>query len=174
MFDVLTDPANASILAYAKAAAASDDYFPKLHSLYKECMRFRPQAEVVMRMVTQDVTVPTIGSETVTLKQGTLVLVAITSAMRDATAIENADSIVTYDDIQAKPGLRKPEHYLDLGWGRHACLGRYIAPVQVVEAMRVILNLGDLERVDPAGLVHSDDKGKGDGPYAQSLKLRVK
>ena len=180
VFDVLTDPANASVLAYARKAAASPDYFPKLHTVFKECMRFRPQAEVVVRMLTSELTLPSIGTETVTLKAGTMVLLAITSAMRDATVqpdgtlIENPDSIVTYEEIQAKPGLRKPEHYLDMGWGRHECLGKYIAPVEVVEAMRVLLNLGDLERVDPAGLLNSDDKAKGDGPYAQSLRLRVK
>ena len=180
VFDVLTDPANASVLAYARKAAASPDYFPKLHTVFKECMRFRPQAEVVVRMLTSELTLPSIGTETVTLKAGTMVLLAITSAMRDATVqpdgtlIENPDSIVTYEEIQAKPGLRKPEHYLDMGWGRHECLGKYIAPVEVVEAMRVLLNLGDLERVDPEGLLHSDDKAKGDGPYAQSLRLRVK
>ena len=174
VFDVLTDPANASVLAYARTAAASPDYFPKLHTVYKECMRFRPQAEVVVRMLTSEITLPSVGTETVTLKAGTMVLLAITSAMRDATAIENADSMVTYEDVVAKPGLRKPSHYLDMGWGRHECLGKYIAPVEVVEAMRVLLNLGDLERVDPAGLLNSDDKAKGDGPYAQSLRLRVK
>ena len=128
VFDVLTEPANAAILAYARTAAASADYFPKLHSIYKECMRFKPQAEVVVRIVTQDVTVPTIGTETVKLKAGTLVLVALTNAMRDPAAMESPDSIVTYDEIQAKPGLRKPEHYLEMGWGRHMCLANTLHP----------------------------------------------
>jgi cytochrome P450 len=113
------------------------DVQPSRAELYKyflEALRLQPQGEVLLRKCARD------GAQIADsrpIPAGTPVFVSHGSAMRD---IPEPDAFI----------LDRPrEDYLQYGWARHTCLGRYVSPVIIVESMIAVLGLQDLSRPAP-------------------------
>jgi hypothetical protein len=106
-----------------------------LYKYFLEAFRLQPQGEVLLRKCARD------GSRIAggrPLAAGTLVFASHGSAMRD---VPEPDAFI----------LDRPrEHYLQYGWNRHTCLGRYVSPVIIVESLIALLGLQDLGRPEPA------------------------
>lgn len=131
----------------------------RLTHYFREGLRLEPQAEILVRKCKSDGTrlfdeEQRPGNEYAKYagnnplrggKNGDLIFVAHRSAMRD---IEAADEF--------RLNRSNPEMtYLFQGYGRHKCLGQYIAPVAAVEVMIALLALKGLDR---AGDLIMDDK----------------
>jgi cytochrome P450 len=106
----------------------------RLHKYFLEALRLQPQGEVLLRKCARD------GSQIAggrPLSMGTLVFASHGSAMRD---VPEPDAFI----------LDRPrEHYLQHGWSRHTCLGKYVSPVIIVESMIAALGLQQLTRPAP-------------------------
>jgi cytochrome P450 len=134
-----------------------------------EALRLRPQGEVLLRMCVQDNT--ELGG--VSIRKGTLVFVAYASAMRDPEVVTNPLAFDIQRDERAVPYLGEKERareapqsqlYLQHGYGRHKCLGRYASEITMRESLRALLRLGPLDRRSELAM---DDQGL----YATSLKV---
>ncbi|MGE0443834.1 MAG: hypothetical protein AB7P99_01295 [Vicinamibacterales bacterium] len=102
-----------------------------------EALRLQPQGEVLLRKCARD-GASIAGSRPITA--GTLVFASHGSAMQD---VPEPDAFI----------LDRPrEHYLQYGWGRHACLGQHVSPVLIVESMIALLSLAGLRRAGPFAL----------------------
>ena len=111
-----------------------------------------------------------------TIAPGSLVFACIYAASHDEKVATNPDDFIP---------KRDPRLYLEFGGQdlglvsktttRHSCVGRYIAPVEIVAALRAILKGATSVKGDPQ--IHfSDDKagsGDGRGPFANSLKITL-
>ncbi|MEN8259800.1 MAG: hypothetical protein ABFS02_04305 [Pseudomonadota bacterium] len=107
------------------------------HELRKyafEALRLQPQGEVLLRECTSE---GAIIADSRPIRKGTLVFAAHGSAMKD---IDRPNSFILGRDEQ---------HYLQYGYGRHKCLGQYVSPVLIVEALIAILALENVRRPDP-------------------------
>ena len=134
-----------------------------------EALRLQPQGEVLLRMCVQDNTV--LGG--VAIRRGTPVFVAFAAAMRDpesvprplAFDVERDDLATEYRPDTDRAG-EEPQSglYLQHGYGRHKCLGRYASEITMYESLRALLHLGRLERRGP---LRMDE----DQLYAVSLRL---
>lgn len=134
-----------------------------------EALRLQPQGEVLLRMCVQDNTA--LGG--VAIRKGTPVFVAYAGAMRDPAVVKRPLAFdVTRDDLpcayradtdrageQPQSGL-----YLQHGYGRHKCLGRYASEITMSESLRALLRLGRLTRRGP---LQMDENNL----YAVSLRL---
>jgi cytochrome P450 len=146
----------------AEAANNLDDDISKLSKYAIELLRLTPQGEVLLRACVADAAV---GG--VPIKAGTTVFNAHGAAMRDDLVI--ADPLqfdVDRDPKEKVPVLPKETRqgerpqstiYLHHGYGRHKCLGRYASEMTMVEVLRAVLRLGDIERgskfeLDPQNL----------------------
>ena len=99
-----------------------------------EALRLQPQGEVLLReCVKEGATI----ADSRPIRAGTLIFVAHGSAMKD---IEHPDSFILGRDRQ---------HYLQYGHGRHTCLGQYVSPVIMVEALIALLTLENVRRPEP-------------------------
>lgn len=116
-----------------------------------EGLRLEPQGEVLPRRCVQDNT--ELGG--VLIQRGTTVFVAYAAAMRDPEATPNPLAFDFTRNEDAVPyqhqGTRAKEApqsrlYLQHGYGRHKCLGRYASEITMQESLRALLQLGDLER----------------------------
>ncbi len=96
-----------------------------------EALRLQPQGEALLRECVKDGA--TIANSR-PIKAGTLIFNSHASAMQD---IDHPNSfIVGRDD----------KHYLQHGYGRHKCLGQYVSPVLMVEALIAVLALENVRR----------------------------
>lgn len=106
----------------------------RLLAYVNEALRLQPQGEVLLRMCVKD------GAriaDSRPIRAGTLVFAAHGSAMQD---LPQADTFV----------LGRPaQSYLQYGYGRHKCLGQYVSPILIREALAVLLALEDLRRPAP-------------------------
>jgi hypothetical protein len=103
----------------------------RLRQYFLEALRLQPQGEVLLRKCAQ---AGARIADSRPLTAGTLVFAAHGSAMKD---VPEPDAFI----------LDRPrEHYLHYGWDRHTCLGQYVSPVIIMEAMVVVLGLQDLSR----------------------------
>jgi cytochrome P450 len=116
-----------------------------------EALRLQPQGEVVLRVCVKD----NMELANVLIKKGTVVFVAHAAAMRDKAIIKQPLSFDVKRDGQLTAylgdGERKKEcpqsqTYLQHGYGRHKCLGRYASEITMQESLRAILRLGDITR----------------------------
>jgi cytochrome P450 len=116
-----------------------------------EALRLQPQGEVLLRMCVKDNT--ELGN--VLIRKGTLVFAGYGAAMRDKTIVEQPLAFDITRAPQLTPYLgqadRKNEDpqsqiYLQHGYGRHKCLGRYASEITMQESLRAILRLGDITR----------------------------
>jgi cytochrome P450 len=180
VFNVLLSPSNKehldACIAIAKSGGNFRDYYSKLFPYYNEALRFQPQAELLPRTVAKKAKAklfarkgltPKPGfttNEEVEIPGGTLTLTCIYAAMHDKTVVESPEVFKI-----GRPG----NQYLHFGWshpgnddhepkyegqaGRpvssqgNACLGRFIAPVEIIEAMRAVLVQAG------AGIGYADD-----------------
>jgi cytochrome P450 len=116
-----------------------------------EALRFRPQGEVLLRLCAKDNT--ELGG--VPVRRGTPVFVGFAGAQRDPAAVEDPLCFDVFRDEQLVPYLPDGERareapqsrvYLQHGYGRHKCLGRYASEICLTESLRALLRLGNLER----------------------------
>lgn len=136
----------------ADSANNLDDDVSKLGKYAVECLRLTPQGEILLRACVAD---ETVGG--VPIKAGTTVFNAHGAAMRDDQVIEDPLLLdVSRDPKEKVPSLAKDPRtgerpqstiYLHHGFGRHKCLGRYASEMTMVEVLRAVLRLGDIERV---------------------------
>jgi cytochrome P450 len=116
-----------------------------------EALRLQPQAEVLLRLCVQDNTA--LGG--ILVRQGTFVIVAHAAAMRDAEAVPTPLAFDITRDERLVEYLRDKERareapqselYLQHGYGRHKCLGRYASEITMRESLRALLRLPKLDR----------------------------
>ena len=104
-----------------------------IHYVY-EALRLQPQGEVLLRLCTKQGSV--IGNSR-PLAAGSIIFAAHGSAMQD---VDQAGSFIIGRD---------PKAYLHYGHGRHKCLGQYVSPVIICEALVAVLCLEDIRRPQP-------------------------
>lgn len=134
-----------------------------------EALRLQPQGEVLLRLCVQDNT--ELGG--VPISKGTPVFVAFAAAMRDKEAVPQPlafdigrdQRLVEYlpDGDRAREAPQS-ETYLQHGYGRHKCLGRYASEITMRESLRALLRLGRLERLSA---LEMDEQGL----YTVSLRV---
>lgn len=164
--------------SYAEAARLAGinevecGYTESLEALRKyalEALRLQPQGEVLLRLCVQDNT--ELGG--VHIGKGTLVFVAFAAAMRDADAvlqplafdIGRDERLIGYlSDGDRRREAPQGQTYLQHGYGRHKCLGRYASEITMRESLRALLRLGQLERLSA---LEMDEQGL----YAVSLRV---
>jgi len=134
-----------------------------------EALRLQPQGEVLLRLCVRDNTA--LGG--VPIRQGTLVFVAFAAAMRDAEAVPQPLAFDIGRDERLTGYLSNRDRareapqsqtYLQHGYGRHKCLGRYASEITMRESLRALLRLGQLER---RSALEMDEQGL----YAVSLRV---
>ncbi len=147
-------------------------YAESLEALRKyalEALRLQPQGEVLPRMCVQDNTA--LGG--VPLRKGTLVFVAFAAAMRDAAVVPQPlafdvgrdERLTGYlSDRERAREAPQSQTYLQHGYGRHKCLGRYASEITMRESLRALLRLGRLER---RSALEMDEQGL----YSVSLRV---
>ena len=160
--------------------AKNSEAYVHLRPYYREALRIAPQAEMLPRIAAVETKlkgnsrggVPT----DFTIAPGSLVFACIYAAAHDERVAANPADFIP---------KRDPRLYLEFGGPdlglvsstatRHSCVGRYIAPVEIVGALRAILKGATAVKGDPQ-IKFSDDKagsGDGRGPFANSLKIMV-
>jgi cytochrome P450 len=152
--DVLLDRPDA--LIGATAAATSDDD-PRLARHVFEALRFRPQANMLLRRCTAPFIVAKGTDHATEIPAGQRVFAAIGSAMFDPEVLDSPEEF----------RLDRPaHHYLHFGEGLHRCFGRFINQVQVPALVKGLLRLPNLRRApDPDGRLRFE------GPFPVSLVL---
>jgi len=99
-----------------------------------EALRFLPQTSFLQRFSPRDTAV---GGRKQPIRAGSVVLVAVLSAMFD-------------EDAVPEPGRfrsdRPEDHYLHFGHGMHTCFGRAINAVQIPEMVAALVRLPNLRR----------------------------
>jgi cytochrome P450 len=170
-YEVLNGSSFEQAVRCARVEPDSPEYDKNLESLRKyalEALRLQPQGEVVLRLCVKDNDV--LG---VPLRKGTLIFCAYAAAMLDSEVILNPSGFDITRDEELVPYLQNRERkqempqsqiYLQHGYGRHKCLGRYVSELTMRESLRAILRLGRLER-------RSELKMDEQNLYAVSLKI---
>ncbi|MGH6635395.1 MAG: cytochrome P450 [Gammaproteobacteria bacterium] len=138
----------------ARIEEGDPDYAHSLPILRKyalEAMRLQPQGEVLLRVCVQD------NSELggTLIRKGTMVFAAYAAAMRDPDVLPHPLAFDAYRDERPVAYLGEREraneapqsqNYLQHGYGRHKCLGRYASEITMRESLRALLRLGQLAR----------------------------
>jgi cytochrome P450 len=150
---------NGSTFSAAVQAARTDEDTPgyaeslrvvRRYSL--EALRLRPQGEVLLRRCVQDNT--ELGG--ILIRAGTLVFVGYAGAMRDPVDVPEPLAFDATRDPQPCAYLRTTDRareaeqsqlYLQHGFARHKCLGRYASEVTMQESARALLRLGGWARL---------------------------
>jgi cytochrome P450 len=150
---------NGSSFAAAVQAARTDEDMPgyaeslravRRYSL--EALRLRPQGEVLLRRCVRDNT--ELGG--VLIRANTLVFVGYAGAMRDPMDVPEPSAFDATRDPQPYGYLRTTDRareaeqsqlYLQHGFGRHKCLGRYASEITMQESARALLRLGGWARL---------------------------
>lgn len=104
--------------------AQPGDELPETAS--EELLRFESPAKTMIRMVAE-----THERRGHRLEAGQTVYMAIGAANRDPEAFTNPDTL----DLQ-----RDPNPHFTFGYGRHFCLGAYLARLEIRNAMRMLLD----------------------------------
>jgi len=168
-------------IAIAKAGGDFGEYYGKLSPYYNEALRFQPQAEILPRTVAKKAKAtlssvksllakpgasgPFTKNQKVVIEGGTLTLTCIYAAMHDSRVVKDPATFRIN-----RPG----SNYLHFGWSQgsnddhepryegqegrpvsskgNACLGRFIAPVEIVEAMRAVF-----AEATAAGVSYADE-----------------
>jgi len=159
----------------------------RLTLYFQEGLRLEPQAEALIRVCVQErdrvfdqprgTPQPEVaeyaGNKPVA--KGTMVLVAHRSAMRDIEAPNEFRLGRQHPDQPQPQPPAQDMVYLFQGFGRHKCLGQYMAPAAAVEVLIALLALDDLKG---AGKLKMDKKGLyavkfpvtfTDGPSTQAI-----
>jgi cytochrome P450 len=139
----------------ARIEEGDPDYVHSLQILRKyalEALRLQPQGEVLLRMCVQD------NSELggTLIRKGTLVFAGYAAAMRDPEVLFHPLAFDAYRDERPVAYLGEREranevpqsqNYLQHGYGRHKCLGRYASEITMRESLRAVLRLGEITRL---------------------------
>ena len=134
-----------------------------------EALRLQPQGEVLLRLCVQDNA--ELGG--VPVARGTPVFVAFAAGMRDPEAtpqplafdVQREERLTGYlQDGDRAHEAPQSQTYLQHGYGRHKCLGRYASQITMRESLRALLRLGRLERLTA---LEMDEQGL----YAVSLRV---
>ncbi|MBS1214929.1 MAG: hypothetical protein H6R26_3546, partial [Proteobacteria bacterium] len=156
-YQVLNGSGYERAVCLANVEAGHSDYADSLEGLRKyalEALRLQPQGEVLLRLCVKDNA--ELGG--VPIRKGTLVFAAYAAAMRDPDAVRNPLAFDITRDERLVPYLADRERareapqsltYLQHGFGRHKCLGRYASEITMQESLRAMLRLGALERRGP-------------------------
>lgn len=140
----------ARLAALNEGEPGYEDGLEMLRKYALEALRLRPQGEVLLRVCVRDTE---LGG--VPIRKGTPVFVGYAGAMRDPAAVAHPHAFDARRDEQliAYQGDRDrareaPQSllYLQHGFGRHKCLGRYASELTMRESLRALLRLGALER----------------------------
>ncbi len=127
------------------------DSLEKLRRYGLEALRLQPQGEVLLRLCVQDNTA--LGG--ILVRQGRPVFVGYAGAMRDPEVVPKPLAFDANRDEKLfgylgdrERGREAPQSlvYLQHGYGRHKCLGRYASEITMRESLRALLRLGPLER----------------------------
>jgi cytochrome P450 len=109
----------------------------------------------------------------VPIRKGTPVFVAYAAAMRDPQAVPRPLAFDRTRDERLMPfhgdkdrAREAPQSlvYLQHGYGRHKCLGRYASEITMRESLRALLRVGPIER-------RSELELDAQGLYAVSLRV---
>lgn len=117
----------------------------RLGAIADEAMRLEPAAVRVDRYATRDVTL--VGTE---IRAGDLVIVSLAGANRDPDVFDHPDDF--------SPGRPAARHHVTFALGPHACIAGHVARIEVIAAMRAVLEglpgvRLDAGAVAPTGLV---------------------
>jgi len=116
-----------------------------------EGLRLEPQGEVLLRLCIKDNT----ALDGIFIRQGTTVFVSHAAAMQDPKAVPDPlafditrdERLVAFHKDQTRANeVQQSLLYLQHGYGRHKCLGRYASEITMQETLRAMLRLGQLER----------------------------
>jgi len=153
-YEVLNGSSFEQARHWANVEPDEPDYGESLEGLRKyalEALRLEPQGEILLRMCVQDNEV--LGG--VPLGKGTVVFVAYAAAMLDPEVVPHPVAFDVTRDERLTPYLCNRERaseapqslvYLQHGYGRHKCLGRYASEITMQESLRAMLRIGSLER----------------------------
>lgn len=145
------------ILAQAVSAAASDQD-AVLDTLIWEVLRFNPINPFVARLAVADYVLASGSDHATRIPQGALTLIATRSAMQDADAFPEPQTVQ----------LNRPQYsYMHFGSGPHTCLGKYIGLMIVPATLKRLLLLPKLRRAaGDAGALQFNG-----GPFPESLTV---
>ena len=144
----------------ARIDEGQPEYARSLQLLRKyalEALRLKPQGEVLLRLCVQDNA--ELGGTPI--RKGTPVFVGYAAAMRDPQVVPAPGAFdITRDergvqylgDKERAREAPQSQLYLQHGFGRHKCLGRYASEITMRESLRALLRLGQLERRGPLEL----------------------
>ena len=170
VIDALLNLKSTDLASFKKLqeAAAKND-MPTLNRAMLELLRLNPQGEVLLRLSTKEY-----SNFDTKIMPGRLVFCAHGAAMRDKAAIKNPMVFDLNRDPMLKPWKKGADQraseapqsqiYLQHGYGRHKCLGRYVSELTMEEGLRGILLLGDITRGTPL-------KMDPQNLYAESLEI---
>lgn len=134
ILDVLLDYPDALRAARAAAQAGDDDLLA--HCLF-EALRFKPHSPGPFRLCPNDFIIASGTRREKRIKAGTKVLVATMSAMFDCAKVDKPYHFV--------PG-RPASDFMDLGFGRHWCVGAFIARAQITQTFKPLVLKETLRR----------------------------
>ena len=136
ILDFLFDHPDQFQAATAAAHAGDNDL---LLRYVLETLRFHSPAPILVRLSVAEHTLSRGTPFETTIPAGKLIFASNGSAMMDETEVDNPQQF----------RLDRPaHHYLHFGWGIHQCLGKYISQVQLVEMLKALLMLPQLQRAD--------------------------
>jgi cytochrome P450 len=171
-YEVLNESHYDRAVRMARTEEADPEYPRSLQVLARyalEALRLRPQGEVLLRTCVEDNA--ELGGTLI--RKGTPVFAAFAAAMRDpafvprplAFDVERDDRPVDYlGDRERALEAPQSQLYLQHGFGRHKCLGRYASELTMRESLRALLRLGSLER-------RSELEMDEQGLYAVTLRV---
>jgi cytochrome P450 len=155
------------LLAYPAGLREAQDLAAKLQSgcdanaelslrhIVYEALRFRPMVPLVVRYSPRETILAKGTGRARTVPAGATVIAPAIAGMFDPEVFENPSRFSSN---------RKLAAYLHFGFGRHACFGKYIADIVMVEITRSLLLLPNLRRAPG-----SRGRIRHNGPVATSL-----
>jgi cytochrome P450 len=127
----------------------------RLHQIVYEALRFRPMVPLLVRYSPRETIIAKGTDRARTISAGGTVIAAAIGGMFDPEVFENPSRFSSN---------RPLADYLHFGFGPHACFGKYVADIVIVEIVRSLLLLPNLRRAPG-----SRGKVRYDGPVVISL-----
>ncbi|HVF09874.1 MAG TPA: cytochrome P450 [Abditibacteriaceae bacterium] len=144
-------------LSTARAAALADDDAVLTQHIH-EALRFNPQNTGLVRFCERPYVVAKDRRRATLIPTGALVFVATSSAMFDASFVDEPESFRTDRSLDLA--------YLHFGSGLHSCAGQYMSRLLILGVVKRLLLLPGLRRADgSAGQVQYS------GPFPESFSI---
>jgi cytochrome P450 len=160
-------------VAAAQAAEAFEKAKPrennphkeKLQAILFECARLNPAlAPGQWRYAPKATSIKTSRGRTIAIANGSVLLVATMSALRDSTKSKGLPAIERPNSFL--PDRKSSDIGLMFGDGTHECLGKYLAMAQITEVFQVLLSQKNLDVVrGDAGTM------RWTGPFPRHLEM---